>query len=339
MYVLVRGQAQLDGANFYNLTQWEYVEIVQANVTAYAERLNFSARDWHKVESCARSWKHVLGGEGGDHDEEAVAEVGANDSDVDENSGVVALGSRGVTLKPRRQIQLEPSTPSSSSSSSAPSAKARPRGSVAISMMPPQKPSTVPPSEAPPLPVTLLRGREVVPPTDEAPPPEAPPPSPPPHQHLEAVAARRAAAAALRRPKPPDEPPRPEMLGGRNVTRAHAELGGSTGMCPQCHVPRSTCFREGDWACALCGQHNYPSKHVCTNFRCKARKGAAVESAPVPEMLGGRHVTSSSPTSWCDSCRRPRTECWKPNDWECPYCKNHNYARKQVSQQRVCVAG
>ena len=30
-------------------------------MTSYMERLNFSSADWHKLESCARSVKHVLG--------------------------------------------------------------------------------------------------------------------------------------------------------------------------------------------------------------------------------------------------------------------------------------
>ena len=158
--------------------------------------------------------------------------------------------------------------------------------------------------------------RKPSPPTEAPTPPPPPPPVPP--------TSRRARWA--------HRPPPPEMLGGRGVTRGHEELGGPTGMCPQCRVPRSSCFRLGDWACALCGQHNFPSKLVCTNYRCKARKGVVVSTAMPTEL-----AAPSSPTTWCDSCRRPRSECWKPNDWECPYCKNHNYARKQVSQQSVCV--
>ena len=216
-------------------------------------------------------------------------------------------------MKSQRQVQ-EASSSSSSSSSG-------------VAVRPSKSPS-------PPLVPAVEKARPAVAkarPSRRAP-IEAPTPPPPPTvPPLEM--SRRAPGHRQLAPQQPEQPPLPEMLGGRGVTRGNEELGGPSGMCPQCRVPRSSCFRLGDWACPLCGQHNYPSKFICTNYRCKARKGVSVPSAPTPGQL----PAPSSPTTWCDSCRRPRSECWKPNDWECPYCKNHNYARKQVSQQRVCV--
>ena len=73
---LMGPEALVDGVSFQDLSESEYVQIMQDNVTSFMERLNFSARDWHKLESCARSVKHVLGGVSGAYDEEALEEVG-----------------------------------------------------------------------------------------------------------------------------------------------------------------------------------------------------------------------------------------------------------------------
>ena len=260
-----------------------------------------------------------------------MAEVGATDSDVDE-SGVV-LGRRDVTASP-------------SSSSDRPAAKPTAKARPSRKPSPPTEAPTPPPPPVPPTsrrarwaprppPPQMLGGRGVTPGHEELGGPSGPqqPEHPPPPEMLGGRGVTPEELGGPSGPQQPEHPPPPEMLGGRGVTRGHEELGGPTGMCPQCRVPRSSCFRLGDWACDLCGQHNFPSKLVCTNYRCKARKGVTVVSAPMPTEL----PVVSATTTWCDSCRRPRSECWKPNDWECPYCKNHNYARKQVSRQSVCV--
>ena len=51
----------MDGVSFKDLSESEYVQNMQDNVTSLTERLNFSARDWLNVESCMRSLKHALG--------------------------------------------------------------------------------------------------------------------------------------------------------------------------------------------------------------------------------------------------------------------------------------
>ena len=155
-YVFVREQAQMDGATFQDLAQKEYLDIVQDNVAAYTERLNFSARDWHKLTSCALSWKSALGGEDGDHDEEALAEVGATDSDVDESGGVV-LGSREGVLKSQRQVQ-EASSSSSSPSSQVPALR-KSRPMVSMKPRPPMVPPKLrpPPPQVPPPQVPLMQ--------------------------------------------------------------------------------------------------------------------------------------------------------------------------------------
>ena len=156
---------------------------------------------------------------------------------------------------------------------------------------------------------------------------------PPPPPHPETLARRRrvapAAAPQLEEASPPG------MSGCRGVKRPYEELSIiASGMCPLCKVPRAECFRPGDWGCPVCGQHNYPSKSACSNYRCLAKRGVAVLCAPAPQAP----PPVGPPSSWCGSCQRPRSECWKPNDWECPWCKNHNYARKQVVAAE-CSAG
>ena len=140
-------------------------------------------------------------------------------------------------------------------------------------------------------------------------------------------------------------PPGPGMSECRGVKRPWERPNDSdneelppepTGWCPQHKVLRTECFRAGDWVCPVCGQHNFPSKLDCSNHRCQAPKGATVPCAPTPQWQAPPPVGPAS--SWCTSCRRPRSECWKPNDWECPWCKNHNYARKQVVAAE-CSAG
>ena len=117
--------------------------------------------------------------------------------------------------------------------------------------------------------------------------------------------------------------------GGRDVKRPRPD-----GWCPQCHVLREECFKPGDWACAFCGQHNYSDKIACSNWRCNRDKEVAADE-DAAEVAGLASVRAANPiTGWCDSCGRWRLQCWKPNDWECPQCNNHNYARKQALRQQ-----
>ena len=92
--------------------------------------------------------------------------------------------------------------------------------------------------------------------------------------------------------------------------------------CVTCKMPRHRCFQAGDWACALCGQHNYTGAVHCNNYKCHNFDRHA---APLPS----RRQVQDSGEVWCISCQMWRSHCWKNNDWECPSCFNHNFARKQ----------
>ena len=306
---------------------------MQDNVTSFMERLNFPVRDWHKLESCARSVKHALGGASGAYDEDALEEVGEDDQNVD-NAGAV-LGGRDVYpprptrhVQPRGSVSLTTeasgsstaSSRSSTASSSRPTAKARPSVGVPLRPHPPPGPPRLAPTAAPQLEeasppgMSECRGVELRP---------HPPLHPPPTEDPQLEEASPPGMSECRGVKRPWDRP-----------YDNEELAEPSGMCPVCKVPRAECFRPGDWQCPVCGQHNYPSKLVCSNYRCLAKRGAVVLCAPAPQAPPP--VCPS--TSWCDSCRMPRSECWKPNDWMCPWCKNHNYARKQVVAAE-CSAG
>ena len=112
-----------------------------------------------------------------------------------------------------------------------------------------------------------------------------------------------------------------ESVVGRK--QPHAAMG----WCPQCHTTREACFGPDDWACASCGQHNYPSSTLCSNERCGLPREdlelGVEESSPLPPKRRAK-------SPWCLSCKVFKSDCYLMNDWECPWCGNHNWARKQV---------
>jgi hypothetical protein len=110
------------------------------------------------------------------------------------------------------------------------------------------------------------------------------------------------------------------------------------GICPTCKGPRTECFREGDWACAHCGEHNTHIDKVCRRERCGRQMLDLSTVAPhVPHPAKSRRVVSVD-SNWCRSCLKLKTECYKKLDWCCPECCNHNYSRKQVRQVIICRA-
>ena len=159
----------------------------------------------------------------------------------------------------------------------------------------------------------------------------------------------------VKRPQPATAPPpsgespdppwkRPAAAAWQAQHEEIDELKGPQGWCPMCKMFRAKCFRQGDWACELCGQHNYPDKTFCSNYRCQEKRGTTVTVVEMSQEEDPPELAPPRTTGWCYSCQQQREECWKPNDWECPWCKNHNYARKQVPRlsERVaaeCSAG
>lgn len=124
-------------------------------------------------------------------------------------------------------------------------------------------------------------------------------------------------------------------------------------------------FRQGDWVCAHCGNHNYAKREVCN--KCSAPRlplghpgdfgkgcGGPIDpygcwggrglggptprfgpySRPGPQMLGGL----GGPTPRFGPYSQPGPQIYlpgkagggqlRPGDWICPGCQNHNYASR-----------
>ena len=78
-------------------------------------------------------------------------------------------------------------------------------------------------------------------------------------------------------------------------------------------------MKPGDWSCPKCKNHNFANKKVCNRTGCEE---------PKPRGGGGRGrdsrgYQSSNSGGFNDSNM-------KPGDWNCPKCKNHNYAKRTV---------
>jgi len=82
---------------------------------------------------------------------------------------------------------------------------------------------------------------------------------------------------------------------------------------------RGSSMKPGDWRCPKCKNHNFANKKVCNRTGCEE---------PKPRGGGGRGRDSRG--------HRPsnsggfRDSNMKPGDWNCPKCKNHNYAKRTV---------
>ncbi len=106
------------------------------------------------------------------------------------------------------------------------------------------------------------------------------------------------------------------------------EAGPPRGFCPNCHVWRADCFLPGDWACPSCGNHNYQGRTTCPNARCKGVQNEVFELNVWQEEELRR--SSAMDDDWCQFHRTWKRNCFKPNDWCCPWCAFHNFARKEV---------
>ena len=300
----------MDGVNFQDLSEAEYVQLIQDNVVSFQERLNFSAKDARLLRNCVLSLKAGLGGASAEFDEVELQRVGELDD----------AGERD-TYQPRQPwcpppISTEVPVPRSST----------PRGSIAAEIPRAQSSAAASSSSRPATPESQAKSRPTRLPHREPSSERVPPPPPPPPPHPVKRPPRRTAPTAA---------PEVEVLGRRGV---EASVSGRrdvkrpledlvSGNCPNCNKPREECFKAGDWACKKCGQHNYPDKEVCSNYKCNAERDVEVLSRPAP-MTPPK--AAGAPPAWCASCNKPRSVCFKPYDWNCPYCGNHNWARKQV---------
>lgn len=108
-------------------------------------------------------------------------------------------------------------------------------------------------------------------------------------------------------------------------------------------------FRQGDWVCTSCGNHNYASREMCN--KCGAPKpqvpihggfGKGVGAHFGPGCGGG--FGGCGPTKGGGFAPRPGPysppmppmmqgkpgSALRPGDWICTSCGNHNYASREV---------
>ena len=82
---------------------------------------------------------------------------------------------------------------------------------------------------------------------------------------------------------------------------------------------RGSNMKPGDWSCPKCKNHNYANKKVCNRNGCEE---------PKPRGGGGRGRDSRGYRS--NNSGGFNDSNMKPGDWNCPKCKNHNYAKRTV---------
>jgi len=94
-------------------------------------------------------------------------------------------------------------------------------------------------------------------------------------------------------------------------------------------------FREGDWSCPSCGNHNFASRGACN--KCQAPKaGGGYGAAPgaakgFGQAMGGKGAARFNPYTAATPQRTPNLPATaRPGDWVCPMCQNHNYANRSA---------
>jgi predicted nucleic-acid-binding Zn-ribbon protein/rRNA processing protein Gar1 len=77
-------------------------------------------------------------------------------------------------------------------------------------------------------------------------------------------------------------------------------------------------MKSGDWVCPKCKNHNFANKKVCNRTGCEQ---------PKPKVVGRGRDSRGFRPSKSDGFRDSNM---KPGDWNCPKCKNHNFAKREV---------
>lgn len=92
-------------------------------------------------------------------------------------------------------------------------------------------------------------------------------------------------------------------------------------------------FREGDWMCSACGNHNYSSRMACN--KCGVPKPAVQGFAAVK---GGapRPAPYAMPVQQMPMQPMMGAPNMRQGDWICSSCGNHNYASREACNK--CAA-
>ena len=108
------------------------------------------------------------------------------------------------------------------------------------------------------------------------------------------------------------EEPKPRGGGGRGGNSRGYRSNNSGGF-------NNSNMKPGDWSCPKCKNHNFSNKKVCNRTGCEE---------PKPRGGGGRGGNSRGYQS--NNSDGFNNSNMKPGDWNCPKCKNHNYASRTM---------
>ena len=104
----------------------------------------------------------------------------------------------------------------------------------------------------------------------------------------------------------------------RRDSRKPRRMGEYRGRGDRTQNSRSSTVKSGDWICPKCKNHNFANKKVCNRTNCEQ---------PKPRGGGGRRDTRGRKSGNSKGFENPNM---KPGDWNCPKCKNHNFAKREV---------
>lgn len=116
----------------------------------------------------------------------------------------------------------------------------------------------------------------------------------------------------------------------RRDSRKPRRMGEYRGKREGSQNSRSSTVKSGDWICPKCKNHNFANKKVCNRSNCEQ---------PKPRGGSGRRDTRRREFGQSRGHENPNM---KPGDWNCPKCKNHNFAKRDVCNRcdtRKPVAG
>lgn len=127
----------------------------------------------------------------------------------------------------------------------------------------------------------------------------------------------RAAPSYAYQPAPPMTPPPPSAFAAAAALQRPAVAMPSSAPPPSANGN----FRQGDWMCPACNNHNYASKAACN--RCGMDKppdaDASFDSFAPQPYAGAPAFVDTGPA---------HPKGWREGDWMCGKCGNHNYASK-----------
>ena len=120
-------------------------------------------------------------------------------------------------------------------------------------------------------------------------------------------------------------------------------------------------FKPGDWLCEACGTHNFHFRETCHNPDCpnlefnvvtgdceadpRVQRGDSRGAGPpglelpyVKSTMGTQTVSVGTQTEFMRERKRPKFKPgdFKPGDWFCEACGNHNFHYREVCHNPHC---